>query len=48
MRAESEYRPFGTLAYLAAYDVHRAQVITTGTHRTRWPHETRRINGRDH
>jgi hypothetical protein len=27
MRAESEYRRFGTLAYLAAYDVHRAQVI---------------------
>ncbi len=27
MRAESEYHRFGTLAYLAAYDVHRAQVI---------------------
>ena len=27
MRAESEYRRFGTLAYLAAYDVHRARVI---------------------
>jgi transposase len=26
MRAESEYRRCGTLAYLAAYDVHRAQV----------------------
>jgi hypothetical protein len=26
MRAESEYHRFGTLAYLAAYDVHRAQV----------------------
>src|SRR5262249_34471137 len=25
--AESEYHRFGTLAYLAAYDVHRAQVI---------------------
>ena len=27
MRAETEYRRYGTLAYLAAYDVHRAQVI---------------------
>jgi len=27
MRAESEYHRFGTLAYLAAYDVHRAQVM---------------------
>jgi hypothetical protein len=27
MRAESEYRRFGTLAYLAAYDVHRARVF---------------------
>ena len=27
MRAESEYRRYGTLAYLAAYDVHRAKVI---------------------
>ena len=27
MRAESEYHRFGTLAYLAAYDVHRARVI---------------------
>ena len=27
MRAESEYRRCGTLAYLAAYDVHRARVI---------------------
>jgi transposase len=27
MRAESEYRRRGTLAYLAAYDVHRARVI---------------------
>jgi len=27
MRAENEYHRFGTLAYLAAYDVHRAQVI---------------------
>jgi transposase len=27
MRAESEYRRYGTLAYLAAYDVHRARVI---------------------
>ena len=27
MRIESEYRRHGTLAYLAAYDVHRAQVI---------------------
>jgi transposase len=27
MRAESEYARFGTLAYLAAYDVHRAQVM---------------------
>jgi transposase len=27
MRVESEYRRHGTLAYLAAYDVHRAQVI---------------------
>jgi len=26
MRAESEYHRFGTLAYLAAYDVHRARV----------------------
>jgi hypothetical protein len=26
MRTESEYHRFGTLAYLAAYDVHRAQV----------------------
>jgi len=26
MRAESEYHRFGTLAYLAAYDVHRASV----------------------
>ena len=26
MRAESEYHRYGTLAYLAAYDVHRAQV----------------------
>jgi hypothetical protein len=25
MRAESEYHRFGTLAYLAAYDVHRAR-----------------------
>ena len=89
MRAESEYHRFGILAYLAAYDVHRARVVgrceptpgirpftalappgairsrstspptstsssppttgsTTGTHPTRWPHEPRRINGRDH
>ena len=27
MRAESEYARDGTLAYLAAYDVHRARVI---------------------
>ena len=27
MRVENEYRRGGTLAYLAAYDVHRAQVI---------------------
>ena len=27
MRAESEYHRYGTLAYLAAYDVHRARVI---------------------
>ena len=27
MRVEREYRRHGTLAYLAAYDVHRAQVI---------------------
>jgi len=27
MRAESEYHRFGTLAYLAAYDVHRARVL---------------------
>jgi hypothetical protein len=27
MPVESEYRRHGTLAYLAAYDVHRAQVI---------------------
>ena len=27
MRVESEYRRHGTLAYLAAYDVHQAQVI---------------------
>src|SRR5262249_42282454 len=27
MRAESEYRRCGTLAYLAAYDVHRAKVM---------------------
>jgi DDE superfamily endonuclease len=27
MRAESEYHRFGTLAYLAAYDIHRAQVM---------------------
>jgi transposase len=27
MRVESEYRRHGTLAYLAAYDVHRARVI---------------------
>jgi DDE superfamily endonuclease len=27
MRAESEYHRFGTLAYLAAYDVHRARVM---------------------
>jgi transposase len=27
MRVESEYHRFGTLAYLAAYDVHRAQVM---------------------
>jgi transposase len=27
MRVEAEYRRHGTLAYLAAYDVHRAQVI---------------------
>ena len=27
MRLESEYRRHGTLAYLAAYDVHRAHVI---------------------
>jgi hypothetical protein len=27
MRVESEYRRHGTLGYLAAYDVHRAQVI---------------------
>jgi hypothetical protein len=27
VRAESEYHRFGTLAYLAAYDVHRARVI---------------------
>ena len=27
MRVESEYRRHGTLAYLAAYDVHRAHVI---------------------
>jgi Homeodomain-like domain/DDE superfamily endonuclease len=27
MRAESEYHRLGTLAYLAAYDVHRAQVM---------------------
>lgn len=27
MRAESQYHRFATLAYLAAYDVHRAQVI---------------------
>jgi transposase len=27
MQVESEYRRHGTLAYLAAYDVHRAQVI---------------------
>jgi hypothetical protein len=26
MRVESEYRRHGTLAYLAAYDVHRAHV----------------------
>jgi hypothetical protein len=25
-RVESEYRRYGTLAYLAAYDVHRVQV----------------------
>jgi transposase len=29
MLVESEYRRHGTLAYLAAYDVHRAQVIGT-------------------
>jgi hypothetical protein len=38
MRLESEYQRLGTLAYLAAYDVHRAKVIgpgepTTGTPR---------------
>jgi hypothetical protein len=27
MRAESEYHRYGTLAYLAAYDVHRARVF---------------------
>jgi hypothetical protein len=27
MRVESEYRRHGTLAYLAAYDVHHAHVI---------------------
>jgi hypothetical protein len=27
MRAENEYHRFGTLAYLAAYDVHRAQAM---------------------
>jgi hypothetical protein len=27
VRAESEYHRFGTLAYLAAYDVHRARVF---------------------
>ena len=27
MRAESEYHRFGALAYLAAYDVHRARVF---------------------
>jgi hypothetical protein len=27
MRVESEYQRHGTVAYLAAYDVHRAQVI---------------------
>jgi len=27
MRVESDYRHHGTLAYLAAYDVHHAQVI---------------------
>jgi hypothetical protein len=27
MRAESEYHRFGTVAYLAAYDVHRAKVM---------------------
>jgi hypothetical protein len=27
MRAESEYHGFDTLAYLAAYDVHRAKVM---------------------
>jgi hypothetical protein len=26
MRAESEYHRYGALAYVAAYDVHRAQV----------------------
>jgi len=27
MHTESEYHGFGTLAYLAAYDVHRAKVM---------------------
>ena len=27
MRAETEYRRYGTLAYLAAYDIHRARVM---------------------
>lgn len=29
-------------------DSWHASGSTTGTHGTRWPHETRRINGRDH
>jgi transposase len=36
MRAESEYARCGTLAYLAAYDVHRARVL--GRHDPAAPH----------
>ena len=44
MRVESEYRRHGTLAYLAAYDVHRAHVIghCAPSHRHRAVHRAGR------
>ncbi len=46
MRVESEYQRLGTLAYLAAYDVHRAKVIGPGEPTTGIAHRGTAAAGR--